>query len=65
VVRLALEASGILAVLGGGRQAGLTGAVDIDVLVRAEDARRAQEFLAAHQSFPASDQELEKDPPER
>ncbi len=38
VVRLALEAAGILATLSGGRQAGLTGAVDIDVMVRAEDA---------------------------
>lgn len=60
VVLLALEAAGILATLSGERQAGLTGAIDIDVMVRAEDARRAQEFLAEHRAFPVSDQEVEQ-----
>lgn len=60
VVRMELEGNNILAVVGGGRQAGLTGAMDIDVLVRAEDAVRAREFLAEHQAFPVSDQEVER-----
>lgn len=60
VVRLALENANILAVLGGGRQGGLTGAIDIDVLVRAEDAVRARDFIAEQQSFPLSDEELDQ-----
>ncbi len=60
VVRLALEDANILAVVGGGRQAGLTGAIDVDVLVRAEDAARAREFIAESQSFPVSDQDIEQ-----
>jgi len=58
VVRLALEESGILAAIQGGVQAGLTGALDIDVMVRAEDIVRAREFIAEHQSFPVSEAEV-------
>ena len=58
VVRMALEENGILAAIQGGVQAGLTGALDIDVMVRAEDIVRAREFIAEHQSFPVSDEEV-------
>lgn len=58
VVRLALEENGILAAIQGGVQAGLTGALDIDVMVRAEDIVRAREFIAQHQSFPVSEEEV-------
>lgn len=58
VVRLALEESGILAAIQGGVQAGLTGALDIDVMVRADDIVRAREFIAEHQAFPVSDEEV-------
>ena len=58
VVRMALEENGILATIQGGVQAGLTGALDIDVMVRAEDIVRAREFIAEHQSFPVSEEEI-------
>lgn len=59
IVRLALEENGILAAIQGGVQAGLTGALDIDVMVRAEDIVRARDFIAEHQSFSPPDESEE------
>jgi hypothetical protein len=36
----------------------LTGALDIDVMVRAEDIVRAREFIAEHRSFPVREEEV-------
>lgn len=60
VVRMELEGNGIPAVVSGGRQAGFSGAMDIDVMVRAEDAVRAREFLTEHLARPMSEQEVEQ-----
>jgi hypothetical protein len=50
ILRSALHGEGIKCEIGGERQAGLTGlgSMEIQLLVRAEDADRAREFIEKH-----------------
>ena len=48
VLRAMLEAEGIPAQVEGEHQGGFTGVLTSRVLVRAQDAQRAREFLAQH-----------------
>jgi hypothetical protein len=50
IFRSALHVEGIKCEIGGERQAGLTGlgSMEIQLLVRAEDADRAREFIEKH-----------------
>ena len=49
VVRLALAAEGIDAVVDNAHQAGLTGILPAHVLVRASDAQRASDLIKEHE----------------
>ncbi|MBW3543111.1 MAG: NUDIX domain-containing protein [Planctomycetes bacterium] len=59
VIRNALEAEGIECAVEGARQAALTGAVDVRLLVPAHDAERARAFIAAHEASPGGRDEEE------
>jgi hypothetical protein len=48
VIRIALENEGIPCTVGGNR-AGLTGILEIDIMVRAPDALRARQLIEAHE----------------
>ena len=50
ILRAALLGEGMKCEIGGERQAGLTGlgSMEIELLVRAEDADRAREFIEKH-----------------
>jgi hypothetical protein len=49
VIRVALEGQGIACHLAGEGQAGLTGIIDIDVMVRAADEDRARAILESYE----------------
>jgi hypothetical protein len=49
IIRNFLHSEGIACELGGERQMGLTGIMQIDILVRAEDADRAGKLIAQHE----------------
>ena len=48
IIKNALEAEGIKCSLGGEHQAAITGAFDVDVLVRAADEARAKKIIFSH-----------------
>ncbi|HUG91294.1 MAG TPA: DUF2007 domain-containing protein [Planctomycetaceae bacterium] len=50
IVRNALEAEGIRAVVEGSHQGALTGTVGVRLLVQAADARRARTFVEGHEA---------------
>ncbi len=49
ILRNALEDEGIDCMIDGENQAGLTGVLDIHLLVRADDLERARAFLEEHE----------------
>jgi hypothetical protein len=49
IIRNFLQREGIACELGGEKQMGLTGIMQIDILVRAEDADRAGKLIAQHE----------------
>ena len=49
IIRASLQDEGIPCQLGGRQQAGFTGTVEIDVLVRAVDADKARRLILAHE----------------
>ncbi|HUY35893.1 MAG TPA: DUF2007 domain-containing protein [Pirellulales bacterium] len=58
IAKLALESEGIAAFVEGERQAGLTGILDVHVVVKTADAERARELIATHTAQAMSDDEL-------
>ncbi len=60
IVKLALESEGITAFVEGEGQAGLTGVLEIEVVVKAADAERARELIATRVANAMSDDELEQ-----
>jgi hypothetical protein len=60
IARLALESEGIAAFVEGEGQAGLTGILEIQVVVKTADAERARELIATHTASAMSDDELEQ-----
>ncbi len=48
IIKLALHEEGIACEIGGESQAGLAGAFDIDLLVKAVDADRAKKIIESH-----------------
>ncbi len=60
ITRLALESEGIAAFVEGEGQAGLTGILVIQVVVKTADAERARELIAAHAAETITDDEVER-----
>lgn len=56
IIRNFLQSEGIACELGGEKQMGLAGIMQIDILVRAEDADRATRLIAQHEEEPASNE---------
>jgi len=51
ILRLALEAEGIMCRIDGEHQAGLTDMLQVGILVRAEDADRALKIIQSHEIY--------------
>ena len=51
IIKNFLQSEGVACHIGGESQAGLTGIIDIDILVHAEDANRARKLLESHESL--------------
>ncbi len=49
IIKGALHAKGLKAEIDGERQAGFTGTLEVEILVRAEDADRARKVIESHQ----------------
>jgi hypothetical protein len=60
IARLALESEGIAAFVEGEGQAGLTGILNIQVVVKTADAERARELISAHAAETITDDEVER-----
>jgi len=60
IARLALESEGISAFVEGEGQAGLAGILEIQVVVKTADAKRARELIAAHTDETNADDEVER-----
>jgi hypothetical protein len=60
IVKVALESEGIMAFVEGEGQAGLTGVLEIEVVVKAADTERARELIATRVADAMSDDELDQ-----